>query len=268
MRKAYPNILSLFLGLLVFVLPSLAWSMSACDDEFLTLFSSAEYKVLIDKYPPAESKEVVNNPTISIGLAAMYQWGIGTESSQSVAGRFLESLSENEIEQTINHWKSCAKTGNVAARILLGIVYYDGLGVGQNLDAAKHCFDALSAPIARLGLAATYHRLGRNDFVDSLINNVIRTSPGIDAFKVAELYYHGIIFDQDYRSAVKWYEKSADEGSYYALGILGYMYANGLGVEKSQEKGRYWFDRQSEHPDFKVDNSRPVVSDIYSNKKN
>ena len=257
--------LKFLIGAFVYVHTSLVWSAPICDDEFLTLFSAARYKTLIDRFLPTKSQGT--DPAVRIELAAMYKWGIGIESNEHVVGQFLGGLSKDEIQQVINYWKFCAKSDNVAARVLLGIVYYDGLGVQQDLNQAKQYFDNLSAPLARLGLAATYNRQGQEEIVNSLIDDVIASSPEINAFKVAELFYHGIIFDRDMVSAARWYEKSANEGSYHALGILGYMYTTGLGVEKSQEKGRYWLDRQSAHPDFKSDNSGSPISGIYSRTK-
>lgn len=268
MSNQSPKNAKYVIGFLVLAVPLFVWADPSCNDELLTSFSSAEYQILIERYSPERSKEVAEDPAIRIGLAAMYKWGIGIESDAEAASRFLEGVSKAEAEQVTAYWGGCAKVGNIAARILLGIIYYEGLGVEQDLYAAEYCFSSLEAPIARLGLAATYGRLGKTDKVQQLIDDIIASSPGLDAFKIGELYYHGIIFDKNYRSAAEWYERFANEGGYYALGILGYMYTTGLGVEKNQEKGRYWFDRQSSHPDFKADNRKPIISDIYSNKDN
>lgn len=261
--QCYKNI-RCAIGILLLTFPMFSWSKSSCSDEFLTLFSAAEYRTIIETFSVEESRINIAKPSVRIGLAAMYKWGIGTESDMGLAASLVSGVPEDEMKQVFIHWNSCAETGNIAIQILLGIAYYDGLGVNQNLNMAKHYFANIESPIPQLGLAATYDRLGKRKESKRLVDILISSSAEINAFTIAELYYYGIIFDKDYLIAAEWYEDSAHQGGYHALGILGYMYTMGLGVNKDQVKGRYWFDLHLNHPNFKVDNS-PVVSDIYSN---
>ena len=48
---------------------------------------------------------------------------------------------------------------------------------------------------------------------------------------------------KDLKEAFKWYENAAYSGSKTASWNLGYMYYNGLGVEKDLQRSKYWFGK-------------------------
>jgi len=47
---------------------------------------------------------------------------------------------------------------------------------------------------------------------------------------------------QDYKEAVKWYRKAAEQGHAYAQSNLGGMYYNGEGVVRDYETAYAWFN--------------------------
>jgi TPR repeat protein len=51
---------------------------------------------------------------------------------------------------------------------------------------------------------------------------------------------------QDYREAVKWLSKAAEQGEASAQGILGVMYAKGQGVPQDVKKAFNWYIRAAE----------------------
>ncbi len=245
----------------IFILPTLVVASPVCNNSFLNSFSSEKYEYIVNKYTSSEFDN--HDPVVQLGLVAIYKWGIGTESNEDAVNKLLYDLGKNEIAKIVQYWDECSTMGNIAAKILLGIVYYDGLGVDHDLGLAKKYFEGINYTIAKLGLAAIYHRQGKGEFATPIIEEAINVSQDINEFRIAELYYHGIIFDKNYSFAIRWYRKSAERGNYNALGILGYMYTVGLGVDKDQDIARYWFDKQSAHPNFKTENNKPIISDIY-----
>ncbi|MEE8394217.1 MAG: hypothetical protein V3R66_07720, partial [Rhodospirillales bacterium] len=60
---------------------------------------------------------------------------------------------------------------------------------------------------------------------------------------VADWYISGECFDPDYAKAAKNYLFAAEQGDKWAFPLLGYFYANGLGVVRDKEEARYWFKR-------------------------
>ena len=48
---------------------------------------------------------------------------------------------------------------------------------------------------------------------------------------------------KDYKKSFEWYQKSALQNFLPGQKILGYIYAEGRGVEKSMTKSKEWFDK-------------------------
>jgi len=51
-------------------------------------------------------------------------------------------------------------------------------------------------------------------------------------FNLGVMYYQGLGVEQDFKEAVKWYQKAADQGFATAQSNLGFMYRQGQGVEQ------------------------------------
>jgi TPR repeat protein len=55
------------------------------------------------------------------------------------------------------------------------------------------------------------------------------------------MYQHGEGVDKDYKKAVEWFEKAAEEGLAAAQFHLGQMYESGWGVGQSDSMAMRWF---------------------------
>ena len=56
------------------------------------------------------------------------------------------------------------------------------------------------------------------------------------------MYEDGQGVPQDYKQAVKWYTKAAEQGDADAQSNLGVMYANGQGVPQDNVSAHMWFN--------------------------
>ena len=66
---------------------------------------------------------------------------------------------------------------------------------------------------------------------------------------LAVMYYNGDGVVQDYREAVKWYTKAAQQGDVNAQYNLGVMYDKGEGVEKDDREAVKWYTKAVEQED-------------------
>jgi len=72
-------------------------------------------------------------------------------------------------------------------------------------------------------------------------------------FNLGKMYFLGQIgAPQDYKKAVYWFEKAADQGNVLAQNLLGYMYSHGQGVTQDYKKAVYWFEKAAEQGDVNV----------------
>jgi len=60
-------------------------------------------------------------------------------------------------------------------------------------------------------------------------------------------YYEGYGVEQDYKRAFEWFEKSAKGGWYQAQGWLGYLYLEGIGTQKDDKKAFEWYYKATQY---------------------
>ena len=63
------------------------------------------------------------------------------------------------------------------------------------------------------------------------------------------MYYKGEEVEQDYKEALKWFKKSAEQGNAYGQWLLGTMYASGEGVEQDYTEALKWLKKSAEQGD-------------------
>ena len=61
---------------------------------------------------------------------------------------------------------------------------------------------------------------------------------------------------QDYREALKWYRKAADQGNAAAQRNLAVMFGEGLGVPQDYAEALKWFRRAAEQNDAAAESAR------------
>ncbi len=62
-------------------------------------------------------------------------------------------------------------------------------------------------------------------------------------------YEFGQGVEQDFKEAVKWYQKAADQGDANGQTSLGFMYANGEGVEQDFKEAVKWYRKAADQGD-------------------
>ena len=65
-------------------------------------------------------------------------------------------------------------------------------------------------------------------------------------FNLGWMYYDGRGVEKDYKKAIEWYTKSAEQGVAVAQYNLGVMYSNGQGVDTDYKKAIEWFKKSAE----------------------
>lgn len=55
------------------------------------------------------------------------------------------------------------------------------------------------------------------------------------------MYRYGFGVEEDYKEAVKWYRKAAEQANRDAMLSLSIMYGDGLGVEKDPAESDKWY---------------------------
>ena len=60
------------------------------------------------------------------------------------------------------------------------------------------------------------------------------------------MYDTGNGVKKDYKKALYWYEKAAEQGDAFAQNNLGVMFHNGFGVKVDYVRAKYWFQKAAD----------------------
>lgn len=171
-----------------------------------------------------------NYPPGYIGIGYLYEFGTGVEQSYTKAFAYYEKA---------------MKTGFSTGYANLGALYAEGKGV----DFDKARAEQLYKIAAEKGNAHAYGNLGyiyKNKYYDDHKSNEAYIQKAIEYFtKGAEMDNTRCInalgdiaiTNEDYKEAIKWYEKSLAKGDATAKILIGNMYLQGLGYDQDSEKG-------------------------------
>ena len=126
----------------------------------------------------------------------------------------LNAINRGDYKTAIDIWQNLANRGNNAAQFNLGLMYFKGDGVKQNLSKAAKWFRLAAIQ----GNAEAQLNLG-------------------------DMYYNGNGVLIDYKRAARWYLYSSKQGNIDAQFNLGSMFENGEGIIKSYKKAMRWYRR-------------------------
>ena len=131
-------------------------------------------------------------------------------------------MEQSDLEEKVRRYKEAAEKGDARAKVELAFCYYQGTGVGQDLQAAFEWFK----------------RAGEeNEEPEAL---------GYLGF----CYENGYGVAPDYAKAAEWYEKAIEKGNemfLYYLCNIGTKYMQGVGLEQDLEKAFEIFNLLAKH---------------------
>ena len=151
--------------------------------------------------------------------------------------------------------------GSIDAMAYLGLCYYNGRGVSQNLDKAFHSFSTYcerSHPIASsfgprvLGIMYLWGQGTDVNYEKAVhwLTKAIDMGDEYAELNLALCYLYGRGVSKDEKKAFSMYMKLALKDYSEAQTQLGFIYYIGLGVEKDYEQAAQWFKKSAEngHP--------------------
>lgn len=169
-----------------------------------------------------------------------------TEAQFRLGSMFFFGRAEFDIDpdyvQAAEWYHKAVENGHHHAENTLGIMYYLGLGVGQNYEEAFKWFQKAAgrknvAAIANMGKCYFLGRGVEKDLKKAADCHSQAANLGYansQAF-LGEMYMKGDGVDQNYTKAVYWLKKGCENGERSAFVYLGDCYRNGLGVEKDEK---------------------------------
>jgi len=157
------------------------------------------------------------------------------------------NLSESEIDYTKSiYWnQKAADNGNSEGFNNLGWLYQNGFGVGKDLIKSAELYQSAISLGIKNGVDK--ERIDEAKSRLSKVNSLIKANAAqeqqdetIDAeaqIKLANEFYS----KKNYKEAIVWYRKAADQGNIAGQYNLGILYEKGLGVKTDLDQAISWY---------------------------
>jgi len=160
----------------------------------------------------------------------------------------LDAVQKGDFATALKEWKPLAEKGHAKSQYHLGVMYYEGEGVPQNVKTAVKWFRLA----AEQGYANAQNNLGwmyrkgngvPQNYETALKWLILSAEQGYARAQsnLGWMYRKGNGVPQDYKTAVKWYRLAAEQGFARAQSNLGWMYEKGKSVPQNYETALKWF---------------------------
>ena len=158
----------------------------------------------------------------------------------------VRDLDDEKSELIQGYLRALAERNDTEAMLVLGGLYYEGVGVEQNYKEAVKWYEKAAGELDERGLCylGYCHYHGRDIEVDyakaySLFSQSAYMGNANAMYKLGDMFFHGHHVQEDKEAAFYWYNEGwegYDEGEYVSSCIeyrLGKCYLYGYGVEEN-----------------------------------
>ena len=211
----------------------------------LSVVGQDKPKSLPKDIPSLKALAEKGNAEAEFQLAEKYYYGEGIEI---------------DYAQSFKWASRSAAQDNPKAKYRLGSLHIQGRGVAKDENKAKALFKeskigllnlaGRNDPQAQAFLGVMYNRgMGvEQDFKEAVkwYRKAAEQGNAVAQYNLGQMYREGQGVEQDFKEAVKWYRKAAEQGDVDAQYNLGVMYATGRGVEKDEEEAIKWLRKAAE----------------------
>ena len=148
------------------------------------------------------------------GCTLLLPCSFAAEDATQLFQRANTHIKSKQYDQALPLVQQAAEQGYAPAQYNLGVMYIQGLGIGQDYAQARKWLEKA----ATQGYASAQGNLGT-------------------------IHAKGLGVPQNYALARRWFEKAATQGNAHAQFNLGALYDKGLGVPQDSGTAKYWFGR-------------------------
>ena len=151
-----------------------------------------------------------------------------------------------DYKKAIEYFRKSAEHGNYVAQNYLGIMYQNGEGVNQDYEIAVSWY----TKAAEQGNYFAQYNLGNMLFYGKGVKQDIKKAEKLFRASAKQGFYMGqynlgyLLYSRgEYKKAIKWFKKSANQEYAEACNYIGIMYENGEGVETNYQEAIKWFEK-------------------------
>lgn len=187
-------------------------------------------------------------------LGICYKYGLGTDVDEKKAFECFELAAKKECD---------------FAFYLLGVCYFEGIGVEQNVgkglellekSVAKNDEDAINY------LADIYQNLNEPEEAFKLFKKGKKLGNNLSQIKLGCCYIDGTGIAQDGQKGLALIEEVAEKKDADALHVLGYLYENGIYVDKDPDIAKIYYKKAAENGYVEPESSHKSLKDYFAEK--
>jgi len=168
-----------------------------------------------------------------------------------------DDFSQEEMDKSMSYLKAAADKGSPEAWAELGACYFMGYGIKQDEILAHDYLEKAAlknVANAQMNLYCLMRDKAQTDEEkkNSLywLNQAVENKVPSALYETGSLYYHGIVYEQDFKKAAKYMQLSAEANCPEAMATLGVMYQQGQGVDKDMSKAIEYFAKAADEGSY------------------
>lgn len=157
---------------------------------------------------------------------------------------------KKNYKMAVKEYEQGARMGHAGCQNILGSCYYNGHGVGKDLNRARKLYEDSarqnnSSAIYNLGLMYVNGSGVKKDVTKARELFLKSANQGYPEaqFNLAVLYYKGIGVKKDKSTALKWFKKAADKNIPKAVYVVGQAHEFGWGTPKNMSKAKEYYKK-------------------------
>ncbi len=208
--------------------------------------SPAEYAELAQTHNPAADSRI---PEAAVKIMEEAERG-DAEAQFTVGKTLLEAGSYTSAEKFLTR---SAEQGNAPAQKLLGNMYANGTGIGQNFNEAFSWYylaakQGNTEAQAAMGILFYIYKVRRTNNTGTtqidpkeIYNWLLQAAEKGNSpaeMVLGKIYLNGDIWEPDYQLALQWFEKAVEHNNTDAQIFLGAMYEYGVAVPIDLQKAK------------------------------
>lgn len=187
-----------------------------------------------------------------------------------LANYYKSEGSNKSLAKAFTYFKSAALGGSIEGKKEFGLAYYFGSGISKNQKQAIDIFrDDLFKNDSQIQYYIGTYTKSTNTSVDEIKSAIdclefAASNEYRDAiFDLANLYFDGVIVNQDLEKSFYYYSKLKDETDKDVLFRLAYFYNKGISCKRDRKKAFEIYEKLSGEGDVDSANS---LGELYYNK--
>lgn len=217
--------------------------------------SITSYTTLSPAFEEELRKNGLKNIDFGMGHASIKRSAMSPERKEEIRIEALVSsaythMRRKNYQKAFQDFKTAAKLGHTRSQNKLGELYFNGIGVEQDVQKAIELFKKTAEQnsfwgIYNLGVIYASGKGVKQSYKDAHALFLKSANLGYRKaqFNLGVMYYNGMGIDKNEATAFKWFKKAADKDVPEAMYVVGKAHESGEGLPRDIYKAKSYYKK-------------------------